>query len=200
MRSKIGLFGGTFDPPHLGHIILAAEVLQQLALDKVIWVLTPDSPFKTEQRKVDIRHRVEMVKRAIADDAAFDISLLEMERPGPHYTADTVALFRKKFPTDELTLLLGGDSLAGFPTWYKPDEILRHIDAIGVMLRPGEGLSIDSALDEYPQLKSKIKLIQAPLLQISSSDIRHRILSGKHYRHYLPALVFDYIRGFELYQ
>jgi nicotinate-nucleotide adenylyltransferase len=200
MRSKIGLFGGTFDPPHLGHIILAAEVLQQLALDKVIWVLTPDSPFKTEQRKVDILHRVEMVKRAIADDAAFEISLMELERPGPHYTADTVALFRKKFPGDELILLLGGDSLAGFPTWYEPDEILRQIDAIGVMLRPGEGLSIEGALDQFPQLKSKIKLIQAPLLQISSSDIRHRILSGNHYRYYLPALVFDYIREFELYQ
>jgi nicotinate-nucleotide adenylyltransferase len=141
-----------------------------------------------------------MVKRAIADDAAFEISLMELERPGPHYTADTVALFRKKFPGDELILLLGGDSLAGFPTWYEPDEILRQIDAIGVMLRPGEGLSIEGALDQFPQLKSKIKLIQAPLLQISSSDIRHRILSGNHYRYYLPALVFDYIREFELYQ
>lgn len=198
-RLKIGIFGGTFDPPHLGHLILASEVLRQLSLDKVLWVITPDSPFKTDQQKTAIEHRIEMVRRSISGNPSFEISLVELQRPGPHYTVDTVRVLREQFSEASLTLILGGDSIAQFHHWHEPDEILHLLDTIGVMLRPGEGFSIQRSIDLTPEIKNKIKVVQAPLLQISSTDLRSRIHSGGHFRYYLSENVYKYILENKLY-
>ncbi len=119
-RTKIGLFGGTFDPPHIGHLILASEAVHQLGLSRLLWMLAPDPPHKLEQPITPLPHRLEMLKRAIDGNASFEISHLEIERPGPHYTIDTVRLLSRLEPHADIVLLLGGDSLRDLPTWRLP--------------------------------------------------------------------------------
>ena len=194
---KIGIFGGTFDPPHLGHLILATEALEQLGLDKVYWVLTPESPHKASQHKADIEHRIRMVEMAIRHEQKFAVSLVELDRPGPHYTVDTLTQIRSNHSSDHLTLLLGGDSLAQLSTWKNPKQILKLIDNLGVMRRPGEDQAHPSGL---PEVKDKLVMINAPLLQISSREIRAKILEGKNFRYYLPEDVFEYIIRVNLYR
>ena len=103
-RTKIGIFGGTFDPPHIGHLILASEAAHQLHLSRLLWVLAPDPPHKLDQSITPLPHRLEMLKRMIADNPLFEISLLEIDRPGPHYTIDTVRLLAKKEPDADIIL------------------------------------------------------------------------------------------------
>ena len=194
---KIGIFGGTFDPPHLGHLILATEAMEQLGLDKVYWVITPESPHKIGQNKADVSHRIHMVELAIRNEPKFAVSMIELDRPGPHFTADTMAIIRAEHPSDHLTLLLGGDSLAQLPTWKDPIRILNLVDRLGVMRRPGEVLP---NLTNLPEIEEKMVTISAPLLQISSREIRAKIAEGKNFRYYLPEGVFEYIFSINLYR
>ena len=106
-KRRLGIFGGTFDPPHMGHLILAAEARDQLALDLTIWVLTPDPPHKQGKDIASLEHRLAMVELAMADDPGFLLSHVDIDRPGPHYALDTVNLLRKEYPEDELIYLMG---------------------------------------------------------------------------------------------
>ncbi len=199
MAESVGVFGGTFDPPHLGHLILAAEALNQLKLSRVLWVLTPQPPHKPDRPITPLPHRLEMLKRAIQHAPGFELSTIEVDRPGPHYTLDTLDLLQVRNPSTRFVLLMGGDSLQNLPTWYHSEELVAAAYTFGVMRRPGDEIDTKTLEKALPGLKNKLRFIETPQLEISSSSIRERIASGGHYRFYLPAEVYDYIRQNMLY-
>jgi nicotinate-nucleotide adenylyltransferase len=200
MPETLGIFGGTFDPPHLGHLILAAEALHQLKLARVLWVLTPQPPHKPERAITPLRHRLEMLQSALAGAANFELSSVEMDRPGPHYTIDTLDLLQSQYPTARLILLIGGDSLRDLPVWHRADEIITAVNAFGVMRRPGDALDFSDLEKIFPSLQRKIRFVDAPQLEISSSTIRQRIAAGGHFQYYMPPQVYDYIQRNHLYR
>ncbi len=198
---RLGIFGGTFDPPHLGHLILAAEAQAQLQLDRVLWLLTARPPHKEGQPITPLAHRLAMLERALADNPAFHISDAEIRRPGPHYAADTLALLRREHPQAQLIYLIGEDSLHDLPGWHRPDLVLARCDQLGVMRRPSEARADLDALEaRLPGLSAKVRFVDAPLLQIASSQIRARIRHGGHFRYYLHPDVYAYIQSHHLYR
>ncbi len=199
-KKRLGIFGGTFDPPHIGHLILAAEARDQLDLDCTIWVLTPDPPHKREQEITSIRHRLSMVELSIEDDKAFSLSHVDIDRPGPHYMIDTVRLLRQEYPDQELIYLMGGDSLKNLPEWYHANEFLDALDGIGVMRRPGDEIDLSELVKVLPQLVGNVNFVTAPLLEISAQQIRHRAGESRAFRYYLLPKVYQYIRTHHLYQ
>jgi nicotinate-nucleotide adenylyltransferase len=200
MTEFIGIFGGTFDPPHLGHLILAAEALNQLQLTRVLWVLTPQPPHKPERPITPLPQRLEMLKRALGSAPGFEFSTIESDRPGPHYTLDTIDLLQAKFPSARLVLLFGGDSLRDLPTWSRPDEIITAVNAFGVMRRPGDEIDLPTLEHSLPGLSAKVRFVNTPQLEISSTSIRQRVATGGHFRYYLPTGVYDYIQQTNLYR
>ncbi|GAB4492473.1 MAG: nicotinate-nucleotide adenylyltransferase [Anaerolineales bacterium] len=200
MPDLIGIFGGTFDPPHLGHLILAAEAQAQLQLDRVLWVLTPQPPHKPERPITLLKHRFEMLRRAMSDSPGFELSTVEIDRPGPHYTIHTLDLLQEKYPTGKLVLLIGGDSLRDLPGWSRPREIIAAVYALGVMRRPGDNIELDALEQIFPSIHDKLRFIHAPQFDISSSLLRQRIAGGGHYRYYLHPQVYDYIQQNHLYR
>jgi nicotinate-nucleotide adenylyltransferase len=190
---KIGIFGGTFDPPHVGHLVLAAEALDQLQLDRVLWVLTPQPPHKPGQPVSPVDLRMDMLAAALVGEPSFELSRLELDRPPPHYAVETMRQLRMKFPEDWLIYLMGGDSLRDLPEWYKPLEFLAECSAIGVMLRPGAEIDIPKLEESLPGIADKVRMIGTPLLEISSSDIRKRIHQQRHFRYFLPESVFQIV-------
>lgn len=197
---RIGIFGGTFDPPHLGHLILAAEALDQLRLSRLLWVLTPDPPHKQGNVITPLEYRLEMVEAAIRHDPAFELSSVEIDRPGPHYALDTVNLLAEKYPRSELVYLIGGDSLHDLPAWHRPQDFVRACHALGVMRRPGDVIDLASIEALLPGISAKVEFIEAPLLEISSSQIRQRVADGRPYRYYLQEPVFRIIQSRRLYR
>jgi nicotinate-nucleotide adenylyltransferase len=198
-RERIGLFGGTFDPPHLGHLILASEAQAQLELNRLLWTLTPEPPHKQDQPISSIEHRLAMVNLAIADNPSFELSRAELDRPGPHYTLDTIKLVAEQNPDAELVPVIGGDSLNDLPTWHHPQELLFAAHWIGVMRRPGESANLEELERELPGISSKVHYVDAPLLEIASREIRSRIADGRPFRYYLPNPVYHYINQHHLY-
>jgi nicotinate-nucleotide adenylyltransferase len=198
---RIGIFGGTFDPPHLGHLILAAEAYHQLKLDKLLFVLTSNPPHKQDHLISPYPHRLAMLEAAIADNPTFALSRLEIDRPGPHYSVDTMRLLKKEFPDNTLIYLMGGDSLHDLPTiWHKPDEFIQACDVLGVMRRPEDKIDMESLETELPGVSAKVEFMNAPLLEIASQQIRQRVAEGRPYRYYLPDTVYQIIQKKKLYQ
>lgn len=195
MNKRVGIFGGSFDPPHLGHLILAAEAYNTLQLDRLYWVLTPDPPHKRGQLLSPASMRVELLRAAIQDNPDFQFSTVDLDRPGPHFTLDTVKLIREQNSGSQLYYLIGGDSLHDFPNWHKPQELLDQLDGLGVMRRPGDAVELESLEIQLPGISEKVIFIDAPLLEIASSEIRLRILQDRPYRYYLPEPVYQLIRN-----
>lgn len=199
-RRRLGIFGGTFDPPHIGHLILAAEARDQLNLDLTIWVLTPDPPHKQGSEIASLDHRLAMVELAMADDPGFLLSHVDIDRPGPHYAVETVGLLRMQYPEDELIYLMGGDSLMDLPHWYRPEEFLSLLDGVGVMRRPGDEIDLSELLAALPMLADKLNFVTAPLLEIAANQIRRRVRDRRAFRYYLLPDVYRYILRNGLYQ
>lgn len=193
MTSRLGIFGGTFNPPHSGHMILAAEAADQLQLDRVLWMLTPNPPHKQNNHILAYEERAALVQACIGNEPKFELSMIENERKGPHYTADTLVILREKYPDTELVLLIGGDSLQYLPAWHKPALVLKRLDQLGVMARPGDQYDWLQLRKQFPGIELKAKMIDAPLLEISSSEIRERIASNRHFRYYLNDPVYRMI-------
>ncbi len=200
LRERLGVFGGTFDPPHLGHLILAQEACAQLDLARLLWVLTPVPPHKLKQTVTPVAHRLAMLELALQDEARFEISRLELERRGPHYTADTLRLMQERYPSADLILLLGGDSLRDLPTWRFAARLVAACREIGVMRRPGDAVDLAALEQQVPGVQTKVRFVDAPLLEIASSEIRRRIRLGQPFRYYLPPSVYDYILKERLYR
>lgn len=200
MSEIIGLYGGAFDPPHLAHVILAAEAQAQLSLPRLLWLPTPQPPHKIDHIITPLQHRLAMLRCAIAGLPGFEISNVEMSRPGPHYTIETLEILRGEYPAADFVLLIGGDSLRDFLLWRQPLHILAACRYIGVMRRPGDAIDQDALEEKLPGLGQKIRFVNAPQLDISSSDIRRRIAAREHYRHYLHPDVYTYIEKHQLYR
>lgn len=197
---KIGVFGGTFDPPHIGHLILAADAKAQLDLDKILWVLTTFPPHKKEIKITPIESRKQMVELAIKGNHGFALSTVDINREPPHYAVDTVLILKSQAPRDEFYYLMGLDSLNDLPSWHKPSEFVNICDGIVVMMRKGEELRIASLSTILPGLEDKLYLLKTPLIDISASDIRIRIQDGAQFRYFVPEAVYKYILQNNLYQ
>jgi nicotinate-nucleotide adenylyltransferase len=198
--ARLGIFGGTFDPPHIGHLILAAEAYYQLDLDRLLWVLTPHPPHKQIENITPLEHRLEMLSATISGDPHFELCPVDINRPGPHFAVDTVRLLREEQPGDEWIYLMGGDSLKDFHTWRNPQELVENITALGVMVRPGVELDLIDVELKTPGVIAKVKFIHAPLIGISASDIRRRVADKLPYRYLVPPHVYKIIHKLGLYQ
>ncbi len=199
MKQRLGIFGGTFDPPHLGHLILASEAYAALRLSRVLWVLTSVPPHKLGQEITDLKDRLTMVQLALKGNPSFELSRVDIERPGPHYTLDTVRLLSAKYPDADLILLIGGDSLHALPTWHEPIDVVKSVAEIGIMRRPGDQIDLTALEAQIPGLSKRVRFIDAPLLEIASHEIRERAAAGLPFRYYGPADVYKYIIDHQLY-
>ena len=199
MAERIGVFGGTFDPPHLGHLILASEARAQLRLDRLLWVLTSVPPHKLGQPITALEDRMAMLEKALDGEPGFEISRVDIDRPGPHYTVDTLRLLRQQYPGAALVFLIGEDSLRDLSTWHEPALVVAECDEIGVMQRPGIETDLSILNDQIPGIVLKIHAVDAPLLEIASHEIRKRVAEGRPFRYFVPEDVYRYIVGNGLY-
>jgi nicotinate-nucleotide adenylyltransferase len=199
MAPLLGLFGGTFDPPHVGHLILSAEADSQLGLDRLLWVLTPDPPHKQGQKITPLEHRLAMVQLAISDNPRFELSTVEIDRSGPQYALDTLKITAAHNPSADLVYIMGGDSLVDLPAWFRPTDFVAALKYIGVLRRPGDSIDLPDLEKIIPGISSKVRYLKAPLLDIAAHEIRQRIADGRPFRYYLPDTVYDYILENNLY-
>lgn len=198
---RIGLFGGSFDPVHLGHLILAEQCREQARLDEVWWIPAAVSPLKERGPFASDRQRLEMLELAVAGHSAFRVVDVELKRGGTSYTVETLETFRQEYPDREFFLLLGSDSLASFARWRDPSRICALATPL-VYARPGTSVAWDSLapfvaperLQAYTELALRSRLID-----ISSSDLRERIRQGMSIRYLVPRAVEQYIIHQKLY-
>ncbi|STZ77300.1 nicotinate-nucleotide adenylyltransferase [Bergeriella denitrificans] len=201
--SGIGLFGGTFDPVHNGHLHIARAFADELKLDTVVFLPAGDPYHKAQSTQTPAAHRLAMTELAAADDARFAVSDCDMVREGATYTFDTVQIFRQQFPQTPLWWLLGSDSLMKLHTWKKWQTLVRQIH-IAVAMRQGDNLSrapreLHAWLGEGLQ-NGSVKILQAPLYDVSSTQIRELIRQGGNSDGLLPPQVARYIRKHGLYR
>ncbi|MCS6835025.1 MAG: nicotinate-nucleotide adenylyltransferase [Anaerolineae bacterium] len=197
---KIGILGGTFDPPHIGHLILAEYTMEALGLDQVLFVPVADHPHKARTRQM-IDHRLRMIELAIASNERFVLSRVDMDRPGPHYSADTVAILQRDFPDAELYFVMGGDNLRSLPTWTRAEDLYR-LCRLAVMRRADEAISPDMHGDLLPGLAERVTIVDVPLLSVwvSSTHVVERIRRGQSVRYLVPDAVLSYIQEHRIYQ
>lgn len=196
---RIGVLGGTFDPPHYGHLALAETARVQLALAQVLFVPAGNPPHKPNCPLSPAGHRTAMVEVAIADNLAFHLSRVDLDRPGPHYTVDMLALLREQYPGAAFYFLMGSDSLAEFLIWRDPAGIVRQAFLV-VMERPGWQADIEALVREVPGIRERLIWLDAPRLDLSASDLRRRVQRGLPIRYLVPPAVETYIRMHRLYQ
>ena len=170
----------------------------QLRLDRVLFVLAGQPPHKPERPIAPAQHRAALVEAAIADNRAFALSRVDLDRAGPHYTVDMLALLQQEHPGAELVFLMGGDSLAQFPTWHDPAGIVRAA-YLAVMRRPGHEPDLAALEQAVPGLRERLVWIDAPPLDIAASDLRRRVREGLPLRYLVPPPVEAYIREHHLY-
>ena len=190
---RIGIFGGTFDPPHVGHLVVAVNARHALRLDRLFLVVAHDPWQKTHSRPVSsAADRLAMVEAAVADVEGLEASGMEIERGGVSYSADTLAALRDEDPSRELFLVVGSDAAAGLPTWERGDEV-RDLATIVVATRPG-------AEDGAPPRGWSWQRLETPRLEVSSTDLRARIADGRPLDYLLTPAVIDAIQARHLYR
>lgn len=199
-RMRIGLLGGTFDPIHIGHLILAEEAHFQLQLDFLYFVPAGDPPHKQDRDITPVHHRLEMLAQAIGDIDYARMSLVDVTRPGPHYASETVQLFTAQLGAPvELYFLLGMDSLRDLATWHNPRWLIDHC-RLAAFSRPGVVVDWDELNATLSGIQERVTLVEMPLIEISSSDLRARISHGHPIRHRVPRVVEAYIAKEGLYR
>ena len=195
---RIALFGGTFDPVHYGHLRLAEEAREAAGLERVLFVPAHTSPFRQQEPISPPRHRIDMARLAIADNSAFEVSDIEIQRGGVSYTVDTVTTLRALYPDDELFLILGADALLGFPNWYRAAAIA-HECILLVGVRPHYDLR--AALEHLPDaIRERVQPVPMTPLDISASDLRQRVRTGRSIRYLTPPNVIVYIQQHRLFR
>ncbi len=198
---RIGILGGTFDPPHVGHLWLATLAADAIGLDRVLFMPAAQPPHKGGRLITKAADRVLMTRLAIASDDLLDLTLLEMHRSGPSYTIDSVDELLATYGTDAaLYLLMAADSLVQIDTWREPDALLERIEWV-VGPRPGTDLPDRTALEErFGAAASRIHLLKGPSLDVSSSEIRRRVAGGHAIRYLVPRGVEEFIVERGLYR
>lgn len=199
---RVGVFGGTFDPVHLAHLILAEQCRDQAQLEQVLFVPAALPPHKQTKPLTSFAQRVEMLELAISGNSAFHVEQLEKDRAGPSYTVDTLTQLRAARPADDFFFILGSDSVRDLPMWYQPRRIL-ELAALLVFVRADYPAFSERELraalkleDEFPL---RYQIVDAPLITISSTDIRRRLTEGRSVRYMFPRAVEAYIADKGLY-
>ena len=200
-KQRIGILGGTFDPPHVGHLWLATLAADAIGLDRVLFMPAAQPPHKGGRLVTSAADRLLMTRLAVAGDDAFDLTIIEMERPGPSYTIDSVVELQRTYGTDaSLYLLMAADSLAQIDTWRQPDELLDRIEWV-VGPRPGGPAPERSTLEErFGEKAGRIHLLEGPSLDVSSTQIRRRVAAGQAIRYLVPRGVEELIVDRGLYR
>lgn len=199
-RMRIGIFGGTFDPPHLGHLILAEEVREQLTLDQILWVLTPIPPHKPNREITPLDIRLSMLKATIDNGPNFILSRVEIDRNPPYYAVDTVRILKEENQNDKMIYIMGEDSLRDLPTWHQPRIFVSLCSEIAVVKRPKVFVDFDVLERSIPGITKKVIFVGTTLIEISSSNIRERVSKGRTYRYFLPNKVYELIKEHKLYR
>ena len=195
---RLGLFGGTFDPIHLGHLILAEQCRESCGLDRV-WLVVAGSPPHKPGGRTAVGHRLEMARIAIAGQPAFAVSDIEATRPGPHYSVETLESIRRDHPGDELFFLIGADSLADLPSWREPERIAQ-LATIVVVNRPGLEEVDPARLPDFGPGAHRLVAVTIPPVGLSSSDLRRRLAASRSIRYMVPRGVEAYIEAHGLYR
>ena len=199
MTERIGLLGGTFDPPHMAHLILGEYTADALGLSRMLFLPAADPPHKRDDIKLPVEHRLAMLELALRQNPRFAVSRVDIDRPGPHYSADAVRIVQEQYPDAELFFVMGSDSLHDLLKWHRPDLLIERCQ-LAVVRRPGS--PVDPAMHEaeLPGLAQRVTMVDAPLLEISSTLISERVGQGRSIRYLVPDSVFTYIHDNELYR
>ncbi len=192
--ARIGIFGGTFNPPHVGHLIVGESVREQLKLDKIIFVPSYISPHKRKGEETLASHRLKMVQTAIRNNSFFSVSDIEIKRKGTSYTYETLEILRKEYQGAKIFFIIGIDNFAEFHTWRKPQRIA-ELATLVVMNRPMEAEDTGRK-----RLRSTTEFVEVPDIQVSSTEIRRRVKEGKSIRFLVPEAVERYIARMKLYR
>lgn len=186
---RIGILGGTFNPPHIGHLIIANEVLEALELDQVRFLPNYTPPHKEQTEEVSAMNRLTMLEHALSDHPLLVVETIEMERKGISYTYETLKLMKEREPDVQFYFIIGADMIEYLPNWHRIDELMELVQFVGVK-RPG--YNEDS---HYP-----IKMVDVPQMFISSSTVRRKLRSGKTVKYLIPDRVVEYIKENRLYE
>ncbi len=198
--ARIGLLGGTFNPPHVGHLVCAMEARDQLGLDVVRLVPTGVPPHKTVAADPGAETRLELCLAAAAGDPGLEVSRVELDRPGPSYTADTLRDLHDEHPEADLTFIVGGDQARGLRGWREPARVLA-LARLAVAEREGvRRADVLEALSGLAGADGRVDLFDMPRLDVSSSMIRDRVARGRPIRHLVPDAVAERIRSLGLYR
>jgi nicotinate-nucleotide adenylyltransferase len=195
---RVGILGGAFNPPHIGHLVCAQEALLQLELDSVLFMPVGEAPHRELENDPGPETRLEMVELAIEDDDRFAGSRIEIDRDGPSYTSDTLRELHAAAPDDEHVLILGGDQAAALPEWHEPEQVL-ELAQVAVVERTN--WSRNAVGIRVGRLKGaeRIRYLDMPVIQVSSSSIRRRIAAGLPIRYLVPDRVASFIDSKDLY-
>ena len=196
---RLGVLGGTFDPVHTGHLVLAEQAREQLRLDRVLWVPAGDPWRKAGEPVSPAEDRLVMVRLAIEGNDGFEVSTTELDRAGPTYTLDTLQQLRGEYAAEELFFLLGLDALADLPNWHKPAELIR-LALLGVARRGDERPRLAELERQLPGLEERVRWVEMPRLDISGTELRRRASEGRSLRYLVPPAVASYVREHGLYR
>lgn len=192
---KIGLFFGSFNPIHIGHLILANYILENSDMDELWFVVSPQNPFKEKKSLLKDHNRLDMVQLAVKDYPKMRASNVEFSLPQPSYTIDTLTYLHEKYPDYSFSLIMGEDNLASLPKWKNSDTLIKNHHII-VYPRVFDPEKKDSAYLQH----ENISLVKAPVIELSATEIRSMIKAGKNVRPMLPPEVFDYLDGSSFYK
>ena len=196
--ARIGLLGGTFNPPHVGHLVCAAQAIAQLELVRVLLVPVHEPPHKGIEADPGVEHRVELCGRAVAGDERLAVSRVDADVPGRSFTVDTLRRLHERCPGDQLTFIVGGDMALSLPTWREPEAIL-ELAELGVAEREGvRRADIAERLSGLPA--ERVRFFDMPRLDVSSSLIRRLVAADRPIRYLVPDAVARYIHGESLYR
>ncbi len=185
---RVGLYGGTFNPVHNAHLLVAEQVGRTLSLDKVSFLPDMQPPHRDHKGTIAADLRVDMLKLAVADNPFFDIEMEEINRGGVSYTYDTIEALKERHPDTDYYFIIGGDMVDYLPTWNKIDQLVKMVNFVGVRRKGAKNEA------QYPVI-----WVDVPTVAISSSDIRARVKSGQSIRYMVPRAVEDYIKEHQLY-
>jgi nicotinate-nucleotide adenylyltransferase len=196
---RIGLLGGTFDPPHLGHLWLAEAARQSLNLDKVLFLPAGQPPHKSDEPVTAVTHRWAMTELAIGNNNHFEADKTDLERPSPHYTSTLLPLIQHKYPQADLWLLIGSDSLRDLPTWHEPDVVITRCRLAAL---PRSRVTVDWVWLSLsvPGVDQAVDMLDGPTLNVSSTAIRHWLGKGFSPHYLVPQTVLEYIEQQRLYR
>lgn len=195
---RVGILGGTFDPIHIGHLIIAQEAWLQLGLERVIFIPAHTQPLKQGEKHTPAPARLEMVRLATADNPHFGVSTIELERGGTSYTADTLAELHRREPDVAWHFIIGVDAINQIRHWRAPDTLI-GLTRLAVAARPGYDLDLGALDAQLPGLSRAVDMIDVPQLDIASHDLRARVAAGKPITYWIPAAVEDFITREGLY-